>query len=153
VPSLPLYRPREGSRVHEKEREEKRALGLHRPSPPQASPVGPTVDNEGVCTSRPCPSPVLQAGATVLVVVPLSFTSAIGRSHRLVPHPALACGMVNRSPCLESHEDRAAQCWSTRCCWRRECPGIACGGRWSHQDASAPFLALGAWSQVHISHS
>jgi hypothetical protein len=45
-----------------------------------------------------------------LVIEPLSVTGTIGRHRRsaAVPCLALACGMVNRSPCLESHGDRVA---------------------------------------------
>jgi hypothetical protein len=93
------------------------------------------------------------------------ITGAIGRCHRLghsapirhwatgtrrlsatASHLTLVCGMVNRSPCLELRGDRAAQWQSTRRCWRRECLDIAYGSHRSHQDVSAPFLALGAWS-------
>jgi hypothetical protein len=48
----------------EKEKKvKKRALGLRRPSPPQAGLVGPADDNRSVHTSQPYPSLVLQAGA------------------------------------------------------------------------------------------
>jgi hypothetical protein len=36
----------------------------------RAGPAGPVDDDEGVRTSRTCPSPVLQTGVTILVVVP-----------------------------------------------------------------------------------
>jgi hypothetical protein len=56
---------------------------------------------------RLCLSQVLQAGVTVFGHDPQSITSAISRHRHLavVPHPSLACGMVNRFPCLESHRD------------------------------------------------
>jgi hypothetical protein len=50
-------------------------MGLRRPSPLQAGLAGPADDNEDAHMSRPCPSPMLQASAVVLVVVPLSVTA------------------------------------------------------------------------------
>jgi hypothetical protein len=73
--------------------------------------MGPTDDNEGVCILRLCPSPALQAGVVVLVMILLSVIGATSRHRRLAvaPRSSLACGMVNRSPCLESHGDQATQ--------------------------------------------
>jgi hypothetical protein len=39
-------------------------LGLRRPSPPQAGPASSVDDNGDTRTPQPCPSLVLQAGAT-----------------------------------------------------------------------------------------
>jgi hypothetical protein len=114
--------------------EMKGALELRRPPPPRAGPVGPTDDSGSVRTPQPCPSLALQAGATVLVVGPLSVTGATGgrRYSAVAPRPVLACDTVNRFPCLGSHGDQVAQRWSARHCGRCECLCIAYGGRRSH---------------------
>jgi hypothetical protein len=59
---------------------------------------------------RPCPSLVPQAGVAVLVMAPLPVIGAIGECRCLaaVVRLALACGMVNRSPYLESHRDSSS---------------------------------------------
>jgi hypothetical protein len=62
---------------------------------------------------------------------PSSVTSATDGRRRSTapPSPSLLYDMTNRSPCLESHRDRAAQCQSVRHYWRHGCLGIACGSR------------------------
>jgi hypothetical protein len=125
----------------------KGALELRRPPPLRVGPAGPADYSGGVRTLQPCPSLALQAGATVLVMAPLSIIGATGRCCYSVaaPRPVLACDTVNRFPCLGSHRDQVAQRWSARHCGRRECLCIAYGGRRSHRDVPAPSLALGAW--------
>jgi hypothetical protein len=95
---LGYTRERERENEEREKTEEKRALGLCRPSPLQVGPTGHSVDNEGVHTSQPCPSSVLQAGATVLVVVPLSVTGAIAR--RLILPRHVVCSI---DPLVWSH--------------------------------------------------
>ena len=99
-----------GTQEREREIEKGIAPGLCCPSPPRAGPMGPMDDNEGVRILQLHPSLVLQAGVTVFGHDPLSVTCPIGRRRHLAMalHPFLACGMVDRSPCLESHGDRAA---------------------------------------------
>jgi hypothetical protein len=59
-----------------------------------------------------CSSPALQVSIVVLVMTPLSFAGATGGLRRLTAPPGLSLSrdMANRSPCLESHGDRVAQC-------------------------------------------
>jgi hypothetical protein len=87
--------------------------------PPWVGHVCPVDDNGGTRMLWLCSSSVLQASVAILVMTPPSFASATGRRRRLTvpPGPFLSHDMANRSPCLESHEDRVAQCQSAwHCC-------------------------------------